>query len=263
MILHVHELRTSFATDTGLVRAVDGVSFEFDRGRTLALVGESGSGKSVTALSILRLIAPPGRIDGGRVVFDGCDLLTLSSRAVRRIRGRRIAMIFQEPMTSLNPVLTVGRQIDEVLRIHERLARRPARERAINLLKQVGIAEPQRRYRGYPHELSGGMRQRVMIAMAVACGPELLIADEPTTALDATTQLQILRLLRDLQVRTGMAILLVTHDLGVVAHFADEACVMQHGRIVERAAVADLFARPQHPYTRMLLDSVPRIRTGT
>ena len=259
-VLRVDDLRAWFHTEAGVVRAVDGVSFALGRGRTLGLVGESGSGKTVASLSILRLVPePPGRIVSGRIRFDGTDLLGLSARPMRAIRGRRISMIFQDPMTSLNPYLRVSRQLTEVLEHHERLGRGPARARALEMLERVGIAEAARRFDGYPHELSGGMRQRVMIAMALLCRPQVLIADEPTTALDVTVQAQILGLLRELRDDLGTAILLITHDLGVVAGMADEVAVMYAGRIVERAPTPELFAQPRHPYTLGLLRSIPRL----
>jgi peptide/nickel transport system ATP-binding protein len=258
-LLEVENLQTHFRTSDGIVRAVDGISFAVGRGETVAIVGESGSGKSVTANSILRLIPqPPGKI-AGRIVFDGEDLLALSERAMRNIRGNRISMVFQEPMTSLNPVLTVGRQIAEPLCLHQRLGRRAVAERAVEMLKLVGIAEPHRRVGEYPHQLSGGMRQRVMIAIALACNPRLLIADEPTTALDVTIQAQILDLMADLKRRVGAAIIIITHDLGVVAEIAERVIVMYAGRKVEEARVADLFRAPRHPYTRGLLAAVPRL----
>jgi peptide/nickel transport system ATP-binding protein len=263
-LLEVDELKTWFFTRDGVVRAVDGVSFSVARGETLALVGESGCGKSVTSLSILRLIAsPPGRTVAGRVVFEGCDLLGLSEPEMRKIRGDAISMIFQEPMTSLNPVLTIGHQIAEVLLLHRGLSREAATRRAVEMLRLVRIPEPARRVAEYPHQLSGGMRQRVMIAMALACEPRLLIADEPTTALDVTIQAQILQLMRELKERTGAAIVLITHDLGVVAEMAQRVVVMYAGRKVEEAPVADLFARPCHPYTRGLLDSIPKLGAGS
>jgi peptide/nickel transport system ATP-binding protein len=263
-LLSVEELRTHFFTRDGVVRAVDGVSFTVARGETLAVVGESGCGKSVTSLSILRLIAsPPGRIVGGRVMFEGRNLLELPVAEMRRIRGDAISMIFQEPMTSLNPVLTIGRQIAEVVMLHRGLPREAASRQALEALRGVHIPEPERRIRQYPHELSGGMRQRVMIAMALACEPRLLIADEPTTALDVTIQAQILDLLRELTRRTGAAIVLITHDLGVVAEMAQRVVVMYAGRKVEEARVEDLFARPRHPYTRGLLDSMPKLKATT
>jgi peptide/nickel transport system ATP-binding protein len=242
-----------------VVRAVEGVSFSIEAGETLAVVGESGCGKSVTAMSILRLIPePPGKI-AGSVRFQGRELLALSEPEMRKLRGNDISMIFQEPMTSLNPVLTVGRQIGETLRLHQGLDARQAEARAVEILALVGIPEPARRVREYPHQLSGGMRQRVMIAMALACNPKLLIADEPTTALDVTIQAQILDLMRDLKRRLGSAIMLITHDLGVVAEMAERVVVMYAGRKVEEASVRDIFARPLHPYTRGLLGAVPRL----
>jgi peptide/nickel transport system ATP-binding protein len=260
-LLAVEDLKTYFFTRDGIVRAVDGVSFTVGRGETLAIVGESGCGKSVTSLSILRLIAsPPGRTVAGRVRFEGRDLLAVPALEMRRIRGDSISMIFQEPMTSLNPVLTIGRQIREVLILHRRLSREDAARRALDMLRLVRIPEAERRIEQYPHQLSGGMRQRVMIAMALACEPRLLIADEPTTALDVTIQAQILDLMRELKSRTGAAIVLITHDLGVVAEMAQRVVVMYAGRKVEEASVVDLFARPRHPYTRGLLDSMPKLR---
>jgi len=259
-LLEVDELKTYFFTRDGIVRAVDGLSFSVARGEALAIVGESGCGKSVTSLSILRLIAsPPGRTVAGRVVFEGRDLLQLSEPEMRRIRGDAISMIFQEPMTSLNPVLTIGHQIAEVLVLHRGASREGAMQRAVEMLRMVRIPEPERRVAQYPHELSGGMRQRVMIAMALACEPKLLIADEPTTALDVTIQAQILDLMRELKERTGAAIVLITHDLGVVAEMAQRVVVMYAGRKVEEAPVAELFERPRHPYTRGLLDSIPKL----
>jgi len=259
-LLEVDELKTYFFTRDGIVRAVDGLSFSVGRGEVLAIVGESGCGKSVTSLSILRLIAsPPGRTVAGRVVFEGRDLLQLSEPEMRKIRGDAISMVFQEPMTSLNPVLTIGHQIAEVLVLHRGASREGAMQRAVEMLRMVRIPEPERRVAQYPHELSGGMRQRVMIAMALACEPRLLIADEPTTALDVTIQAQILDLLRELKERTGAAIVLITHDLGVVAEMAQRVVVMYAGRKVEEAPVAELFERPRHPYTRGLLDSIPKL----
>ena len=259
-LLAVEGLTTHFFTRDGVVRAVDGVSISVKRGEVLAVVGESGCGKSVTSLSIMRLIAsPPGRIVAGRVMFEGRDLLELTEPEMRSVRGDAISMIFQEPMTSLNPVLTVGHQIAETLVVHRGLGRERAAQRAIDLLRQVRIPEPQRRASQYPHQLSGGMRQRVMIAMALACEPRLLIADEPTTALDVTIQAQILELMRELQRKTGAAIMLITHDLGVVAEMAERVVVMYAGRKVEEAPVEALFARPRHPYTRGLLDSIPKL----
>jgi peptide/nickel transport system ATP-binding protein len=259
-LLEVRGLKTYFFTRDGVVRAVDGISFSVLRGETLAIVGESGCGKSVTSLSILRLIAsPPGRTIEGRIVFEGRDLLALSEVEMRKIRGDAISMIFQEPMTSLNPVLTIGRQIAEVLILHRGLPREDAMLSAIEMLRLVKIPEPERRVAQYPHQLSGGMRQRVMIAMALACEPRLLIADEPTTALDVTIQAQILDLMRELKARTGAAIVLITHDLGVVAEMAQRVVVMYAGRKVEEGSVEALFAHPRHPYTRGLLDSIPKL----
>jgi peptide/nickel transport system ATP-binding protein len=258
-MLEVRNLQTHFRTATGINRAVDGVSFDVAQGETLAIVGESGCGKSVTANSILRLIPePPGKI-AGSIKFNGLDILALPERAMRGIRGKDIGMIFQEPMTSLNPVLTVGRQIMEALQLHEGYDETAARTRATELLTLVGIPEPEWRVDDYPHRLSGGMRQRVMIAMALACNPKLLIADEPTTALDVTIQAQILDLMRDLKRRVGAAIILITHDLGVVAEIAERVMVMYAGRKVEEAPVAALFRNPRHPYTRGLLGAVPRL----
>jgi oligopeptide/dipeptide ABC transporter ATP-binding protein len=256
-LLEVRGLRTSFHTRDGVVKAVDGIDFHVDRGEVLGLVGESGCGKSVTSLSILRLVAKPGRIEAGEIVFDGRDLLTLGADDMRKIRGEQIAMIFQQPTSSLNPVWDVGRQIGEVLEIHRNMKRKVARSRALELLRMVGIPDPERRLRSYPHELSGGMAQRVMIAMALACEPDLLIADEPTTALDVTIQAQILDLMRHLREETGSAIILITHDLGVVAEMCDRVAVMYAGEIVEQADVRTLFREPKHPYTRGLIGSIP------
>ncbi|HTO43586.1 MAG TPA: ABC transporter ATP-binding protein [Burkholderiales bacterium] len=259
-LLEVDHLKTHFFTRDGVVRAVDGVSFSIAAGETLAVVGESGCGKSVTSLSILRLIAsPPGRIVAGRLLFEGRDLLALSEEQMREVRGNAISMIFQEPMTSLNPALTVGRQIAESLTVHRGLSRHDAMGKAVDMLRRVRMPEPERRVSQYPHELSGGMRQRVMIAMALACGPKLLIADEPTTALDVTIQAQILELMRELANETGAAIILITHDLGVVAEMAQRVVVMYAGHKVEEAPVDELFARPRHPYTRGLLGSMPHL----
>ncbi len=259
-LLRIEGLRTVFRQKMGDVPAVDGVDLMVGRGETLGIVGESGCGKSVLSLSIMRLIAPPGRIGAGRILFEGTDLLGLPPAAMRAVRGNRIAMIFQEPMTSLNPAFTVGRQIIEAMRAHDRsLGARALRTRAVEALARVRIPAPERRLDEYPHQLSGGMRQRVMIAMALACRPDLLIADEPTTALDVTVQAEILALLGDLQRETGMAIILITHDLGVVAETADKVAVMYAGRIVEQAPVGTLFDDPQHPYTLGLLGSIPRL----
>ncbi|SUE44046.1 ABC transporter ATP-binding protein [Roseomonas gilardii] len=259
-LLEVENLQTHFRTpDGGVNRAVDGLSFHVNAGETVAIVGESGCGKSVTSMSILRLIPePPGRI-AGSIRFEGKDLLTLQDREMRDIRGNEISMIFQEPMTSLNPVLTIGKQIGESLRLHQGMNRRQAEARAIEMLKLVGIPAPERRVKEYPHQLSGGMRQRVMIAMALACNPKLLIADEPTTALDVTIQAQILDLMRDLKHRVGAAIVLITHDLGVVAEVAERVIVMYAGRKVEEAEVGELFRAPKHPYTQGLLGAVPKL----
>jgi oligopeptide/dipeptide ABC transporter ATP-binding protein len=259
-LLSVEHLRTSFATERGSVRAVDDVSFTVGEGRTLGLVGESGCGKSVTALSIMGLIEAPGRIEpGSRIVFQGRDLARLDDDELRVIRGNDLSMIFQEPTSSLNPVFTVGWQVAEALRAHQKLSRRDADVRAAELLELVGIPEPARRMRDFPHQLSGGMCQRVMIAMALACEPKLLIADEPTTALDVTVQAQIIELISELRERLGMSVLLITHDLGVVAEVADDVAVMYAGKIVERGPVADVFASAQHPYTQALLQSIPLV----
>jgi peptide/nickel transport system ATP-binding protein len=258
-LLEIENLQTHFRTPDGINRAVDGLSLEIEAGQTLAIVGESGCGKSVTAMSVLRLIPePPGKI-AGRIAFNGRDLLKLSDAEMRDIRGNEISMIFQEPMSSLNPVLTIGRQIREPLRLHQRLDRAAAEKRAVEMLALVGIPEPQRRVNEYSHQMSGGMRQRVMIAMALACNPKLLIADEPTTALDVTVQAQILDLMRELKQRVGAAIMLITHDLGVVAEVAEHVVVMYAGRKVEEAPARHLFARPRHPYTQGLLGAVPKL----
>ncbi|MCU1265423.1 MAG: transporter ATP-binding protein [Acidobacteria bacterium] len=258
-LLEVKNLQTHFPTRAGLVRAVNDVSFYLDRGELLGLVGESGCGKSITALSIMRLIAPPGKIVAGEITFDSRNLLTLSDAEMRTIRGDDIAMIFQDPMTSLNPVFTVGEQIAEALRLHRKLSHKAARAAAIEAMREVSIPDPVRRVDDYPHQLSGGMRQRVMIAMALACDPRLLIADEPTTALDVTIQAQILELLDGLRQTRELAVLLITHDLGVVAEVADRVAVMYTGKIVEESPVDELFARPKHPYTEGLLRSVPKL----
>ncbi len=256
-LLEVENLQTHFATPGGIVRAVEGLSFEVNAGETVAIVGESGCGKSVTSMSVLRLIAePPGKIKG-RITFEGRDLLSLSEPEMRDIRGNAISMIFQEPMTSLNPVLTVGKQIGETVQLHQGMNSADAEKKAVDMLTLVGIPAPARRVKEYPHQLSGGMRQRVMIAMALACNPRLLIADEPTTALDVTIQAQILDLMRDLKTRLGSAIMLITHDLGVVAEMAERVIVMYAGRKVEEAHVNEIFARPLHPYTRGLIGAVP------
>jgi oligopeptide/dipeptide ABC transporter ATP-binding protein len=256
-LLEVKGLRTSFYTRDGVVRAVDGIDFHVDRGEIMGLVGESGCGKSVTSLSVMRLIAKPGRIEAGEIVFDGENLLDLPDRRMRDIRGNRISMIFQQPTSSLNPVWQVGTQIEEVLRIHRGMKGGAATARALELLRMVGIPDPGRRLKAFPHEMSGGMAQRIMIAMALACEPELLIADEPTTALDVTIQAQILDLMRNLRDETGTAIVLITHDLGVVAEMCDRVAVMYAGEIVEQTDVTTLFRRPRHPYTRGLIGSIP------
>ena len=259
-VLAIADLRTHFHTRDGVVRAVDGVSLSIAPGETLGVVGESGCGKSMTALSVMRLVpAPSGRIVSGSIRFEGNELLTLSAAEMRAIRGNRISMIFQEPMTSLNPVMTVGRQIAETLVLHQNLSRRAALGRAVELLALVRIPDARRRAREYPHQLSGGMRQRVMIAIAMACNPTILIADEPTTALDVTIQAQILELMLEMKERTGAAIMLITHDLGVIAQTAQRVVVMYAGRKVEEAPVKALFARPRHPYTRGLMTSIPRL----
>jgi len=260
IILQVQDLRTHFSTDAGVVKAVDGVSFELRRGETLGIVGESGSGKSVTNLSVINLIpSPPGRIAGGRVLFHGQDLLALSRDRIRAIRGNRIAMIFQDPMTSLNPFLRISTQMVETLALHQGLGRGPARAKAIDMLRLAGIPAPEKRIDQYPHQFSGGMRQRVMIAMGLSCNPEILIADEPTSALDVTIQAQILDLMKDLTERLGTAVILITHSLGVVAGTCDTLCVMYAGRFVERGPTGLLFEAPMHPYTRGLIRSVPRL----
>ena len=260
LALEVEDLQTYFYTRAGLVKAVDAVSFKLKRGETLAIVGESGCGKSVTALSLMRLVAdPPGRIVGGSIRLSGTDLVQLDENAMRAIRGNRIAMIFQEPMTSLNPVMTIGRQISEALILHQDMTRAQALARTIQMLGLVGIPEPEQRAKEYPHQLSGGMRQRAMIAMAVACNPEVLIADEPTSALDVTIQAQILEVIAKLRRELGTAVILITHDLGVVAETAEHVIVMYAGRKVEEGDVRSLFADPQHPYTRGLIHSIPRL----
>jgi oligopeptide/dipeptide ABC transporter ATP-binding protein len=258
-LLEVINLQTHFPTRAGLVRAVDDVSFYVDKGELLGVVGESGCGKSITALSIMRLISPPGKIAGGEILFEGENLLNFSEERMRSLRGDDIAMIFQDPMTSLNPVYKVGEQIAEALRLHRNMSRKDAREATIEAMKEVAIPDPTRRVNDYPHQLSGGMRQRVMIAMALACDPKLLIADEPTTALDVTIQAQILELLNELRRTRELGVLLITHDLGVVAEVADRVAVMYTGRIVEESPVEELFARPKHPYTEGLLRSVPKL----
>ncbi|HTR85303.1 MAG TPA: ABC transporter ATP-binding protein [Reyranella sp.] len=258
-LLELKRLSVSFATDDGTVRAVDGIDLALDRGRTLGLVGESGCGKSVTSLAVMGLLPPENSKVSGQVQFEGRDLLSVAPHELRDLRGARLAMIFQEPMTSLNPAYTIGNQIVEAIQRHQKLSAAEAKARAIDVLRLVHIPSPEKRFDDYPHKLSGGMRQRAMIAMALACGPQLLIADEPTTALDVTIQAQILDLMRGLRRDTGTAIILITHDLGVVAEMADDVAVMYAGQIVERAPVATLFARPEHPYTVGLLGSIPRL----
>jgi len=258
-ILRIENLRTAFDTEHGLLEAVAGINLELYKGKTLGLVGESGCGKSVTSLSVMRLIpSPPGKILSGKIIYNGKDLLKMSEPDLRKIRGKKISMIFQEPMTSLNPVFTVGNQIMEAIHIHEDLSRKEVRNKAIEMLRLVNIPLPERRIDSYPHQLSGGMRQRVMIAMALSCDPDILIADEPSTALDVTIQSQILELLGELRSKLGMSILLITHDLGVVAETADEVAVMYAGKIVEKASVEEIFHHPMHPYTVGLLESVPK-----
>ena len=258
-ILKVDDLRTHFRLRTGMLKAVDGLSFELEAGKVLCIVGESGSGKSVTAQSIMRLIEPPGRIVGGAVTFGDQDLLALTEREMEDLRGNRIGMIFQDPMTSLNPVFTIGEQIVETIIAHTRVSRDDARARAVELMRLVGIPEPEGRLSDYPHQFSGGMRQRVLIAIAIACEPDILIADEPTTALDVTIQAQILRLLADIQKKLGSGMILITHDLGVVAAMADEVLVMYSGRMVEYGDVKTIFRNPRHPYTLGLLDSIIKL----
>jgi oligopeptide/dipeptide ABC transporter ATP-binding protein len=259
MLLEVRDLKTHFETARGVARAVDGVSFSLEAGRTLGIVGESGCGKSVTSFSIMRLVSPPGRVVGGEILFEGRDLLGLSEEEMRQVRGNDIAMIFQDPMTSLNPVFTVGDQIAEAVQLHQGLSRKAAWGRAMEMMSLVAIPDPPRRAGSYPHEMSGGMRQRVMIAMALSCTPKLLIADEPTTALDVTIQAQILQLLARLQREMNLGLLLITHDLGVVAEVCDEVAVMYAGQVVEQGGVRQIFKEPRHPYTQGLLNSVPRL----
>ncbi|MCR4402654.1 MAG: ABC transporter ATP-binding protein [Firmicutes bacterium] len=262
-LLQVRDLTTKFFTDDGVVTAADKVSFSVGEGETLGMVGESGCGKSVTSLSIMRLIqSPPGKITSGEIWFQGRDLLQMAQDEIRTIRGNKISMIFQEPMTSLNPVFTIGRQISEAVILHQKVSRREARERAIEMLRLVGIPMPERRIDEYPHQLSGGMRQRAMIAMALSCNPKLLIADEPTTALDVTIQAQILDLMRELKEKAAMSVLLITHDLGVIAEMAQRVLVMYAGQVVEEARCDELFAEPRHPYTAALLRSIPRLEAG-
>jgi peptide/nickel transport system ATP-binding protein len=259
-LLEIKGLKTYFFTDEGVVRAVDGIDLHIDKGETLGVVGESGCGKTVTALSIMKLIAmPPGRIVEGQILYQGRDLVPLPAAQMRKIRGKEISMVFQEPMTSLNPVFTVGEQIAEALRLHEGLGRRDAMDKTVEMLKIVHMANPERRVKEYPHQLSGGMRQRVMIAMALSCHPHLLIADEPTTALDVTIQAQILELLNELKAKLGMAVMLITHDMGVIAETAQRVVVMYAAKVAEEAPVRQLFKEPLHPYTQGLLRSIPRI----
>jgi oligopeptide/dipeptide ABC transporter ATP-binding protein len=258
-ILRINGLHTEFKVHGGVVKAVDGVTLTIPAGKTVGLVGESGCGKSITALSVMQLLESNGRITSGEILFHGQDMLAMTPERIREIRGNDIGMIFQEPMTALNPVFSVGDQIAEAVKLHQEVSNEAARARAIEMLKLVGISDAERRAGEYPHELSGGMRQRVMIAMALSCNPDLLIADEPTTALDVTIQAQILELMRELQARMGSAILLITHDLGVVAEMCDEVAVMYAGRIVEQASTADIFAHPKHPYTQGLLASIPKL----
>lgn len=259
-LLEVRDLRTYFYTMGGLVKAVDGISYDLQEGETLGLVGESGCGKSVSALSIMGLIPyPPGKVVGGEAIFEGRDLLKLTPEEMRRVRGRKIAMVFQEPMTSLNPVLRIERQLTEALQVHLNMERSAAIQRAASLLKRVGISDAERRLRQYPHQFSGGMRQRLMIAMALSCEPRLIIADEPTTALDVTIQAQILDLMKELTQAAGVALIIITHNLGVVARYADRVNVMYAGRIVERGKAQEIYAHPRHPYTIGLLRSVPRL----
>src|SRR5512134_3875776 len=259
-LLEIKGLKTHFKTEDGWLHAVDGVDISVDRGETVCVVGESGCGKSVTAMTVLKLLPmPPGKIVAGRVMWQGRDLVPLPSDEMRKVRAKEIAIVFQEPMTSLNPVYTVGEQIAEVLRLHENLSRKDAMDRAVQMLRRVRIPTPERRVGDYPHQFSGGMRQRVMIAIALACDPKLLIADEPTTALDVTIQAQILELMVELRERLGMSILLITHDLGVVAEMCDDVVVMYGGRVVERGPVEDVFTSPQHPYTEALLQSIPML----
>lgn len=263
-LLEVKNLRTYFRTDDGVARSVDGVSFTLDRGETLGLVGESGCGKSVTALSIMGLVPnPPGKVEGGEILFEGQNLLEFSEEQMRKVRGNDVSMIFQEPMTSLNPVFTIGHQIDEAVILHQKVSKAEARERSIEMLRLVGIPAPEQRYGEYPHQLSGGMRQRVMIAMALSCNPKLLIADEPTTALDVTVQAQILELMTKLQDELGMGMVMITHDLGVIAEVCDRVAIMYAAKVVEYTDVDSIFYNPKHPYTIGLLHSIPRLGEKT
>lgn len=261
-LLQVEEMKTVFKTRKGNLEAVDGISFSISKGETVAIVGESGSGKSVSALSILRLLDSNGEVTSGKILFNNLNLKDISNEEIRKIRGNEIAMIFQDPMTCLDPVYTIGDQITETIKIHETLSKNELQERALELLRLVGLPDPESRINAYPHQLSGGQRQRVMIAIALACRPSLIIADEPTTALDVTVQAQILQLLKDLQTQFGTAIILVTHDLGVVAEMADKVVVVYAGQVVEQSNVKDLFNKPQHPYTEALMKSIPKIDTS-
>ena len=259
-LMQVNELKTHFFTDNGVVKAVDGLTYDLEAGETLGLVGESGCGKSVSALSIMRLVqSPPGRTVGGEVIFDGQDLLKLRDGDMRKVRGKDISMVFQEPMTSLNPVLTVERQLTESLELHLGMSRSDARKEAVRRLEQVGIPDPDQRIKAYPHQFSGGMRQRVMIAMAMSCNPKLIIADEPTTALDVTIQAQILEVMKNLSKDSGVSLIIITHNLGVVARYADRVNIMYAGKIIERGSATEIYRNPNHPYTLGLLNSVPRL----
>ncbi len=258
-ILQVKNLKTYFHTEAGLVKAVNDVSFDVEKGKTLGIVGESGCGKSMTSLSIMRLIEKPGKIEGGEILLDGEDIVKMSEDEMRKIRGKKIAMIFQEPMTSLNPVFTIGQQLIEALLLHENMTKKEAKERAIEMLKLVKIPLAERRFDEYPHQLSGGMRQRVMIAMALCCNPELLICDEPTTALDVTIQAQILDLINELKEKTGTSVMMITHDLGVIAEVADDVMVMYAGQVVEKASCDQIFDQPLHPYTDGLMKCIPKL----
>ena len=261
-LLQVKNLSTTFSVDAGEVRAVNGISFNLDHGKVLGIVGESGSGKSVTAYSIMRILVEPGRITGGEILYNGEDIVRYSEKQMRQFRGKRVSIIFQDPMTSLNPTFTIGNQLREAILLHTDRNRRQANVRALEMLQLVGVNEPEKRLKQYPHELSGGMRQRVMIAMALACEPDILIADEPTTALDVTIQAQILELMKDLQKKLGMAIIMITHDLGVIADMCDEIIVMYAGRVCERGTVDEIFYNPRHEYTKGLLRSIPKLDTN-
>ena len=261
-LLQVKNLSTTFSVDAGEVRAVNGISFNLDHGKVLGIVGESGSGKSVTAYSIMRILVEPGRITGGEILYNGEDIVRYSEKQMRQFRGKRVSIIFQDPMTSLNPTFTIGNQLREAILLHTDRDRRQANARALEMLQLVGVNEPEKRLKQYPHELSGGMRQRVMIAMALACEPDILIADEPTTALDVTIQAQMLELMKDLQKKLGMAIIMITHDLGVIADMCDEIIVMYAGRVCERGTVDEIFYNPRHEYTKGLLRSIPKLDTN-